>query len=131
MEHSGREYIQQVTRDDALAWRADELSRCQGSTVKTRLRFLNGLFGVAQEERNLGLALGFLEVPTKKFELILAEMIAVSPSVVVDQGLYRSLSICKERQRRMRRETGKEKEERARREESRSKDSQRGFNEVR
>ena len=50
MEHSGREYIQQVTREDALSWRADELSRCQGSTVKTRLRFLNGLFGVAQEE---------------------------------------------------------------------------------
>lgn len=50
MEHSGREYIQQVTREDALSWRADELSRCQGSTVKTRLRFLNGLFGVALEE---------------------------------------------------------------------------------
>ena len=50
MEHSGREYIQQVTREDALAWRADELSRCQGSTVKTRLRFLSGLFGVALEE---------------------------------------------------------------------------------
>ena len=50
MEHSGREFIQQVTRDDALAWRANELSRCQASTVKTRLRFLNGLFGVAQEE---------------------------------------------------------------------------------
>ena len=28
MEHSGREYILQVTRDDALAWRANELSRC-------------------------------------------------------------------------------------------------------
>ena len=50
MEHSGREYIQQVTREDALLWRADELSRCQGSTVKTRLRFLSGLFGVALEE---------------------------------------------------------------------------------
>ena len=50
MEHSGREYIQQVTREDALSWRADELSRCQGSTVKTRLRFLSGLFGVALEE---------------------------------------------------------------------------------
>ena len=50
MEHSGREYIQQVTREDALAWRADELSRCQGSTVKTRLRLLSGLFGVAVEE---------------------------------------------------------------------------------
>ena len=50
MEHSGREYIQQVTREDALAWRASELERCQPSTVKTRLRFLNGLFGVALEE---------------------------------------------------------------------------------
>ena len=50
MEHSGREYIQQVTPEDALSWRADELSRCQGSTVKTRLRFLSGLFGVALEE---------------------------------------------------------------------------------
>ena len=50
MEHSGREYIQQVTREDALAWRASELERCQASTVRTRLRFLNGLFGVAEEE---------------------------------------------------------------------------------
>ena len=50
MEHSGREYIQQVSRDDALAWRASELERCQASTVRTRLRFLNGLFGVAEEE---------------------------------------------------------------------------------
>lgn len=50
MEHSGRDYIQQVTREDALAWRASELERCQASTVRTRLRFLNGLFGVAKEE---------------------------------------------------------------------------------
>ncbi|WP_253912361.1 tyrosine-type recombinase/integrase [Synechococcus sp. KORDI-52] len=50
MEHSGKEYIQEITRDDALAWRAEELGRCQASTVKTRLRFLNGLFGVAEEE---------------------------------------------------------------------------------
>ena len=50
MEHSGKEFIQEVTREDALAWRADELGRCQASTVKTRLRFLNGLFGVAEEE---------------------------------------------------------------------------------
>ena len=50
MEHSGKEYIQEITREDALAWRAEELSRCQASTVKTRLRFLNGLFGVAEEE---------------------------------------------------------------------------------
>ena len=50
MEHSGKKYIQEITRDDALGWRAEELSRCQASTVKTRLRFLNGLFGVAEEE---------------------------------------------------------------------------------
>ena len=50
MEHSGREHIEQVTREDALAWRAEELSRCQASTVKNRLRLLNGLFGVAEEE---------------------------------------------------------------------------------
>ena len=50
MEHSGKQYIQQITREDALAWRGDELGRCQASTVKTRLRFLNGLFGVAEEE---------------------------------------------------------------------------------
>ena len=50
MEHSGREHIEQVTREDALAWRAEELSRCQASTVKNRLRLLNGLFNVAEEE---------------------------------------------------------------------------------
>ena len=50
MKHSGKKYIQQITREDALAWRADELGRCQASTVKTRLWFLNGLFGVALEE---------------------------------------------------------------------------------
>ena len=50
MEHSSREHIEQVTREDALAWRAEELSRCQASTVKNRLRLLNGLFGVALEE---------------------------------------------------------------------------------
>ena len=50
MEHSGKRYIQQITRDDALSWRASELERCQTSTVRTRLRFLNGLFGVAVEE---------------------------------------------------------------------------------
>ena len=49
MEHSGRQHIEQVTREDALSWRADELSRCQASTVKNRLRLLNGLFGVAAE----------------------------------------------------------------------------------
>lgn len=49
-EHSDREFIQQVTLEDALAWRTSELERCQPSTVKTRLRFLNGLFGVALEE---------------------------------------------------------------------------------
>ena len=37
MKHSGKKYIQQITREDALAWRADELGRCQASTVKTRL----------------------------------------------------------------------------------------------
>ena len=50
MEHSGKRYIQQITRDDALSWRASELERCQPSTVRSRLRFLNGLFGVAVEE---------------------------------------------------------------------------------
>lgn len=50
MEHSNRQHVEQVTREDALAWRADELSRCQASTVKNRLRLLNGLFGVAAEE---------------------------------------------------------------------------------
>ena len=50
MDQSGREYIQQVTREDALAYRASELTRCQASTVRTRLRYLNGLFGVAAEE---------------------------------------------------------------------------------
>jgi integrase len=50
MEHSGREFIQQLKREDALPWRASELEGCQPSTVKTRLRFLNGLFGVAVEE---------------------------------------------------------------------------------
>ena len=50
MEHSNRQHIEQVTREDALSWRADELSRCQASTVKNRLRLLNGLFGVAAEE---------------------------------------------------------------------------------
>lgn len=37
-------------REDALAWRASELERCQPSTVKTRLRFLKSLFVVAHEE---------------------------------------------------------------------------------
>ena len=50
MEHSGRKFIQQVTREDALSWRSSELERCQASTVRTRLRFLNGLFAVAEEE---------------------------------------------------------------------------------
>ena len=50
MEHTGKQYIQQITREDALSWRASELERCQPSTVRTRLRFLNGLFGVAVEE---------------------------------------------------------------------------------
>ena len=50
MEHTGKQYIQQITREDALSWRAGELERCQPSTVRTRLRFLNGLFGVAVEE---------------------------------------------------------------------------------
>ncbi len=50
MEHSGREYIQQAIGDDPLAWRANELSRCQPSTVKTSLHFLNGLFAVSLEE---------------------------------------------------------------------------------
>lgn len=50
MEHTSRQYIQQITRDDALSWRASELERCQPSTVRSRLRFLNGLFGVAVEE---------------------------------------------------------------------------------
>ena len=45
-----QEFIKQVTREDDLAWRARDLERCQRSTVKTRLRFLNGLFGVALEE---------------------------------------------------------------------------------
>ena len=39
MEHSSREHIKQLTREDALAWRAEELSRCQSSTVKNRLRW--------------------------------------------------------------------------------------------
>ena len=79
MEHRGREYIQQVTRDDALAWRADELSRCQGSTVKTRLRFLNGLFRVAQEEGWIegnpfeGLTTRFKSKRTKKQVVTLEE----------------------------------------------------------
>lgn len=47
MEHSNRQQIEPVTREGALAWRADELRRCQASTVKNRLRLLNGLFGVA------------------------------------------------------------------------------------
>ena len=50
MEHSGRKFIQEVTREDAVSWRSSELERCQASTVRTRLRFLNGLFGVAEEE---------------------------------------------------------------------------------
>lgn len=50
MEHSGREYNQQVKRDNALVWRASEFQRCQASTVRTLLRFLNGLFGIAEEE---------------------------------------------------------------------------------
>ena len=50
MEHRRREHIEQVTREDALTWRADELSRCRASTVKNRLRLLNGLFNVAEEE---------------------------------------------------------------------------------
>jgi hypothetical protein len=50
MEQSGKQYIQQVTREDALAYLADQLQRCQQSTVKTRLRALTGLFGVAVEE---------------------------------------------------------------------------------
>ena len=49
-QHSSRVHIEQVTREDALAWRAEELSRCQSSTVKNRLRLLNGLFNVAEEE---------------------------------------------------------------------------------
>ena len=51
MELTGHQYIQQVTREDALAWRASELGRCQASTVKTRLRFLSSLFKVAVEEQ--------------------------------------------------------------------------------
>ena len=50
MEQSGKQYIQQVTREDALAYLADQLQRCQQSTVKTSLRALTGLFGVAVEE---------------------------------------------------------------------------------
>ena len=50
MEHSSREHIEQVTREDALAWRAEELSRFQSSTVKNRLKLLNRLFNVAEEE---------------------------------------------------------------------------------
>ena len=50
MKHTSKQYIQQITRDDALSWRVSELERCQPSTVRTRLRFLNGLFGVAVEE---------------------------------------------------------------------------------
>ena len=50
MEHRNRQHIEQVTREGALAWRADELRRCQASTVKNRLRLLNGLFGVAADE---------------------------------------------------------------------------------
>ena len=51
MEMTGHQYIQQLTREDALAWRASELGGCQASTVKTRLRFLSGLFKVAVEEQ--------------------------------------------------------------------------------
>ena len=50
MEHSGKQYIQQVTREDALAYRAYGLTKCQASTVVTRLRYLHGLFAVAVEE---------------------------------------------------------------------------------
>jgi hypothetical protein len=50
MEQSGKQYIQQVKREDALACLADQLQRCQQSKVKTRLRALTGLFGVAVEE---------------------------------------------------------------------------------
>ena len=38
MEQSGKQYIQQVTREDALAYLADQLQKCQQSTVFNEIR---------------------------------------------------------------------------------------------
>jgi integrase len=50
MEHSQRQFITALTREDALAYRQHLLSTTAASTTKTRLRFLSGLFNVAVDE---------------------------------------------------------------------------------
>jgi len=50
MAHCGKQYVSQVTREEALAYRQHQLNKVQASTAKTRLRFLSGLFNVALDE---------------------------------------------------------------------------------
>ena len=50
MEQSQRQFITDLTREDALAYRQHLLSTTAASTTKTRLRFLSGLFNVAVDE---------------------------------------------------------------------------------
>ena len=50
IEYSSSEHIEQVTREDVLAWRAEELSRSQSSAVKNRLtECLETILNKAQE----------------------------------------------------------------------------------
>ncbi len=50
MEHSQKEFITALTRDDALSYRQHLLQTTAASTTKTRLRYLSGLFNVAVDE---------------------------------------------------------------------------------
>ncbi|MEJ6586323.1 MAG: tyrosine-type recombinase/integrase [Synechococcus sp. ChBW.bin.23] len=50
MEHSQRQFITALTREDALAYRQHLLQTTAASTTKTRLRYLSGLFNVAVDE---------------------------------------------------------------------------------
>jgi integrase len=50
MEHSGREFVTALTREDALAYRQHLLTTTAASTTKTRLKYLSGLFNVAVDE---------------------------------------------------------------------------------
>ena len=50
MEHSHKQFITELTRDDALNYRKHLLTTTAASTTKTRLRYLSGLYNVAVDE---------------------------------------------------------------------------------
>ncbi|MDC0277618.1 site-specific integrase [bacterium] len=50
MEHSHKQFITALTREDALSYRQHLLQTTAASTTKTRLRYLSGLFNVAVDE---------------------------------------------------------------------------------